>query len=202
MNEYIEILDRKEQELSQEVEDIFRKIEQEGRDNKYKDYTKEANERIKRQIADTGVGKLKDIRAKYISECEKAIANTKMTVPQAVIRDSFSLETTRYKVISKPLKSQIELLKNTTNISDFEVIKGMILDKCTDSETIRKIQEIEAPNEETLKSQAIGQLRLRTADINWIPSVKLSRALNISSKGLDNYILELLGISSSNIYFR
>ena len=202
MNEYIEILDRKEQELSQEVEDIFRKIEKEGRDEKYKDYTKEANERIKRQIADTGVGKLKDIRAKYISECEKAIENTKMTVPQAVIRDSFSLETTRYKVISKPLKSQIELLKNTTNISDFEVIKGMILDKCTDSETIRKIQEIEAPNEETLKSQAIGQLRLRTADINWIPSVKLSRALNISSKGLDNYILELLGISSSNIYFR
>lgn len=202
MNEYIEILDRKEQELSQEVEDIFRKIEQEGRDNKYKDYTKEANERIKRQIADTGVGKLKDIRAKYISECEKAIANTKMTVPQAVIRDSFSLETTRYKVISKPLKSQIELLKNTTNISDFEVIKGMILDKCTDSETIRKIQEIEAPNEETLKSQAIGQLRLRTADINWIPSVKLSRALHISRQGLDSYILELLGISSSNIYFR
>ena len=202
MNEYIEILDRKEQELSKEVEDIFRKIEQEGRDNKYKDYTKEANERIKRQIADTGVGKLKDIRAKYISECEKAIANTKMTVPQAVIRDSFSLETTRYKVISKPLESQIELLKNTTNISDFEVIKGMILDKCTDSETIRKIQEIEAPNEETLKSQAIGQLRLRTADINWIPSVKLSRALHISRQGLDNYILELLGISSSNIYFK
>ena len=202
MNEYIEILDRKEQELSQEVEDIFRKIEKEGRDNKYKDYTKEANERIKRQIADTGVGKLKDIRAKYISECEKAIANTKMTVPQAVIRDSFSLETTRYKVISKPLESQIELLKNTTNISDFEVIKGMILDKCTDSETIRKIQEIEAPNEETLKSQAIGQLRLRTADINWIPSVKLSRALHISRQGLENYLLELLGISNSNIYFR
>lgn len=202
MNEYIEILDRKEQELSQEVEDIFRKIEKEGRDNKYKDYTKEANERIKRQIADTGVGKLKDIRAKYISECEKAIANTKMTVPQAVISDSFSLETTRYKVISKPLESQIELLKNTTNISDFEVIKGMILDKCTDSETIRKIQEIEAPNEETLKSQAIGQLRLRTADINWIPSVKLSRALHISRQGLENYLLELLGISNSNIYFR
>lgn len=202
MNEFIEILDRKEQELSQEVEDIFRKIEKEGRNDKYKDYTKEANERIKRQIADTGVGKLKDIRAKYISECEKAIANTKMTVPQAVIRDSFSLETTRYKVISKPLESQIELLKNTTNISDFEVIKGMILDKCTDSETIRKIQEIEAPNEETLKSQAIGQLRLRTADINWIPSVKLSRALHISRQGLDNYILELLGISNSNIYFR
>ena len=202
MNEFIEILDRKEQELSQEVEDKFKKIEKEGRDEKYKDYTKEASERIKRQIADTGVGKLKDIRAKYISDCEKAIENTKMTVPQAVIRDSFSLETIRYKIIAKPLKSQIELLKNTTNISDFEVIKGMILDKCTDSETIRKIQEIEAPNEETLKRQAIGQLRLRTADINWIPSVKLNRALNISRQGLDNYILELLGISSSDIYFR
>lgn len=202
MNEFIEILDRKERELSQEVEDIFRKIEKEGRDENYKDYTKEATERIKRQIADTGVGKLKDIRAKYISECEKAIANTKMTVPQAVIRDSFSLETTRFKVISKPLKSQIELLKNTTNISDFEVIKGMILEKCTDSETIRKIQEIEAPNEETLKNQAIGQLRLRTADINWIPSVKLNRTLLISDQGLENYILGLLGISSSPRYFR
>lgn len=202
MNEFIEILDRKEQELSQEVEDIFRKIEKEGRDEKYKDYTKEANERIKRQIADTGVGKLKDIRAKYISDCEKAIENTKMTVPQAVIRDSFSLETTRYKVISKPLESQIELLRNTTNISDFEIIKGMILDKCTDSETIRKIQEIKAPSEETLKSQAIGQLRLRTANLNWIPSVKLNRALSISNAGLENYLLELLGISNSNIYFR
>lgn len=202
MNEFIEILDRKEQELSQEVEDIFRKIEKEGRDEKYKDYTKEASERIKRQIADTGVGKLKDIRAKYISDCEKAIENTKMTVPQAVIRDSFSLETTRYKVISKPLKSQIELLRNTTNISDFEIIKGMILDKCTDSETIRKIQDIEAPSEETLKSQAIGQLRLRTANINWIPSVKLNRALYISDRGLENYILELLGISSSPRYYR
>ena len=116
MNEFIEILDRKEQELSQEVEDIFRKIEKEGRNEKYKDYTREANERIKRQIADTGVGKLKDNRAKYISDCEKAIENTKMTVPQAVIRDSFSLETTRYKVLSKPLESQIELLRNTTNI--------------------------------------------------------------------------------------
>lgn len=202
MNEFIEILDRKERELSQEVEDIFRKIEKEGRDENYKDYTKEATERIKRQIADTGVGKLKDIRAKYISECEKAIANTKMTVPQAVIRDSFSLETTRFKVISKLLKSQIELLRNTTNISDFEIIKGMILEKCTDSETIRKIQEIEAPNEETLKSQAIGQLRLRTADINWIPSVKLNRTLLISDQGLENYILGLLGISSSPRYFR
>lgn len=202
MNEFIEILDRKERELSQEVEDIFRKIEKEGRDENYKDYTKEATERIKRQIADTGVGKLKDIRAKYISECEKAIENTKMTVPQAVIRDSFSLETTRFKVISKPLKSQIELLRNTTNISDFEIIKGMILEKCTDSETIRKIQEIEAPNEETLKSQAIGQLRLRTADINWIPSVKLNRTLLISDQGLENYILGLLGISSSPRYYR
>ena len=202
MNDFLGILDKKEQELSQEVEDIFRKIEKEGRNEKYKDYTKEANERIKRQIADTGVGKLKDIRAKYISDCEKAIENTKMKVPQAVIRDSFSLETTRYKVLSKPLESQIELLRNTTNISDFEIIKGMILEKCTDSETIRKIQEIKAPNEETLKSQAIGQLRLRTADINWIPSVKLNRALSINNGGLENYLLELLGISNSNRYFK
>lgn len=202
MNEFIEILDRKEQELSKEVEDIFRKIEQEGRDSKYKDYTKEASERIKRQIADTEVKKLKDIREKYISDCEKAIENTKMTVPQAVIRDSFSLETTRYRVISKSLESQIELLKNTSNIADFEILKGIILDKCSDSETIRKIQDIEPPNEETLKRQAVGQLRLRTADINWIPSVELSRALHISRQGLDSYVLELLGISNSDIYFR
>lgn len=202
MNEFKQILDNKEQEVAQQVEGIFLAVEQEGQNPKYKNYKEEYSEQTKRQFAESEAKKLLEIREKYIAECERTINNTKMTVSEPVIVDSFSLETTRYKMIGQSLESQIESLENMTNKSDFEIMKGIILEQIQDQNLKNKVRNIELPNEEKLKKQAIGQLKFRTADINWIPGVDMTRKLGINRQGLNSYLLELLGISNINMFFR
>lgn len=193
-NTYVNILDSEEEKISNKVEQIFQTLESEGRNPKYNKYTKEYREQELQKIADSKVQELRDIRNKYIEECEKAIENTKMTVSAPQIVDSYSLMSNKYKLISQTLEQQIEVLGNMTNQNDFEIMKGMILERLTDPNQIRQVMKVELPTEEKLKKQAIGQLKFRTANIDYIPGMNISRKANMGVGGLEYYCNTLLGI--------
>lgn len=184
----LEILDRQEELISKDVEQVFRELEKIPKKDDWKRYTTEAQQEIKYNAVQKALQDLRQIRNNYITECEKAIANTKMTVSEPHIVDSYSLMTNKYKLISQPLEKQIEALRGTTNQNDFEIMKGMILERLTDQEQIRQVMKIQIPTEETLKRQAIGQLKFRTANIDYIPALPLHRAVAIQGQGLSNYL--------------
>lgn len=188
MENILQILDDQEQLMASDVEKVFTSLSNVPKGSDWTRYTPEAQKQIQAEAVDKAIQLLHGYRNKYIEECEKAIANTKMTVSEPLIVDSYSLMTNKYKLISQPLEKQIEALSNMTNPNDFEIVKGMILERLTDPNQIRQVMKVELPTEETLKRQAIGQLRFRTANIDWIPSVKLSRAISIQSQGLRSYL--------------
>lgn len=193
-NTYVNILDSEEEKISNKVEQIFQTLESEGRNPKYDKYTKEYREQELQKIADSKVQELRNIRNKYIEQCEKAIANTKINVSAPQIVDSYSLMSNKYKLISQPLEKQIEALGNMTNQNDFEIMKGIILERLTDQVQIRQVMKVELPTEEKLKKQAIGQLKFRTANIDYIPGMNISRKANMGVGGLEYYCNTLLGI--------
>ena len=193
-NTYVNILDSEEEKISNKVEQIFQTLESEGQNPKYQKYTEAYREQELQRIADSKIQELRNIRNKYIQECEKAIENYKMNVSEPQIVDSYSLMTNKYKLISQPLEKQIEVLGNITNQNDFEIMKGMILERLTDQEQIRQVMKIQIPTEETLKRQAIGQLKFRTANIDYIPGMNISRKASIGVGGLEYYCNTLLGI--------
>lgn len=193
-NTYVNILDSEEEKISNKVEQIFQTLESEGQNPKYQKYTEAYREQELQRIADSKVQELRNIRNKYITECEKAIENTKMNVSAPQIVDSYSLMSNKYKLISQPLEKQIEVLGNMTNQNDFEIMKGMILERLTDPNQIRQVMKVQLPTEETLKRQAIGQLKFRTANIDYIPGMNISRKTNMSIGGLEYYCNTLLGI--------
>ena len=193
-NTYVNILDSEEEKISNKVEQIFQTLESEGQNPKYQKYTEAYREQELQRIADSKVQELRNIRNEYIEECEKAIANTKMTVSEPQIIDSYSLMMNKYKLISQPLDKQIEVLGNITNHNDFEIMKGMILERLTDQEQIRQVMKVVLPTEETLQRQAIGQLKFRTANIDWIPGMNISRKASMGIGGLEYYCNTLLGI--------
>lgn len=202
-NTYVNILDSEEEKISNKVEQIFQTLESEGRNPKYDKYTKEYREQELQRIADSKVQELRDIRNKYIEQCEKAIANTKINVSAPQIVDSYSLMSNKYKLISQTLEQQIEVLGNMTNQNDFEIMKGMILERLTDPNQIRQVMKVELPTEEKLKKQAIGQLKFRTANIDYIPGMNISRKANMGVGGLEYYCNTLLGIGDPLFdYFR
>lgn len=188
----LEILDRQEELISKDVEQVFRELEKIPKKDDWKRYTTEAQQAIKYNAVQKALQDLRQIRNNYITECEKAIANTKMTVSEPHIVDSYSLMTNKYKLISQPLESQLEALRGTTNQNDFEIIKGMILERLTDQNQINQVMKVQLPTEETLKRQAIGQLKFRTANIDYIPALPLHRAVAIQGQGLSNYLNTLL----------
>lgn len=200
-NTYVNILDSEEEKISNKVEQIFQTLESEGRNPKYQKYTEEYRKQELQRIADSKVQELRNIRNKYIEQCEKAIENYKMNVSAPQIVDSYSLMSNKYKLISQPLEKQIEALGNMTNQNDFEIMKGMILERLTDPNQIRQVMKVELPTEETLKRQAIGQLKFRTANIDWIPGMNISRKASMRVGGLECYCKELLGIQSILDYF-
>ena len=182
-NTYVNILDSEEEKISNKVEQIFQTLESEGQNPKYQKYTEAYREQELQRIADSKVQELRNIRNVYIQECEKAIENTKMTVSEPQIVDSYSLMSNKYKLISQPLEKQIEVLGNMTN-----------LERLTDQEQIRQVMKIQIPTEETLKRQAIGQLKFRTANIDYIPGMNISRKASMGIGGLEYYCNTLLGI--------
>lgn len=188
MENMLKILDDQEQLMASDVEKVFTSLANIPKGSDWTRYTPEAQKQIQADAVDKAIQLLHNYRNKYIEECEKAIANTKMTVSAPQIVDSYSLMSNKYKLISQTLEQQIEVLSNMTNQNDFEIMKGMILERLTDPNQIRQVMKVELPTEEKLKKQAIGQLKFRTANIDWIPSVKLNRAVSIQGLGLRNYL--------------
>lgn len=193
-NTYVNILDSEEEKISNKVEQIFQTLESEGRNPKYNKYTEEYRKQELQRIADSKVQELRNIRNKYIEQCEKAIENTKINVSAPQIVDSYSLMSNKYKLISQPLEKQIEVLGNIFDQNDFDIMKGMILERLTDQEQIRQVMKVELPTEEKLKKQAIGQLKFRTANIDYIPGMNISRKASMGVGGLEYYCNTLLGI--------
>ena len=188
MENMLKILDDQEQLMASDVEKVFTSLANIPKGSDWARYTLEAQKQIQVESVENAIKLLRGYRNKYIEECEKAIANTKMTVSAPQIVDSYSLMSNKYKLISQPLEKQIEVLGNMTNQNDFEIMKGMILERLTDQVQINQVMKVELPTEEKLKKQAIGQLKFRTANIDWIPSVKLNRAVSIQGLGLRNYL--------------
>lgn len=188
MENMLKILDDQEQLMASDVEKVFISLANIPKGSDWTRYTLEAQKQIQAEAVEKSIQVLHGYRNKYIEECEKAIENTKMTVSAPQIVDSYSLMSNKYKLISQPLEKQIEVLSNMTNQNDFEIMKGMIIERLTDPNQIRQVMKVELPTEETLKKQAIGQLKFRTANIDWIPSIKLNRAVSIQGLGLRNYL--------------
>lgn len=188
MENMLKILDDQEQLMASDVEKVFTSLANIPKGSDWSRYTLEAQKQIQVESVENAIKLLRGYRNKYIEQCEKAIANTKMTVSAPQIVDSYSLMSNKYKLISQPLEKQIEVLGNMTNQNDFEIMKGMILERLTDPNQIRQVMKVEFPTEEKLKKQAIGQLKFRTANIDFIPSIKLNRAVSIQGLGLRNYL--------------
>lgn len=188
MENMLKILDDQEQIMASDVEKVFTTLANIPKGSDWTRYTLEAQKQIQVESVENAIKLLRGYRNKYIEECEKAIANTKMTVSAPQIVDSYSLMSNKYKLISQTLEQQIEVLSNMTNQNDFEIMKGMILERLTDSNQIRQVMKVEFPTEEKLKKQAIGQLKFRTANIDFIPGIKLNRAVSIQGLGLRNYL--------------
>ena len=188
MENMLKILDDQEQIMASDVEKVFTTLANIPKGSDWSRYTLEAQKQIQVESVENAIKLLRGYRNKYIEECEKAIENYKINVSAPQIVDSYSLMSNKYKLISQPLEKQIEVLGNMTNQNDFEIMKGMILERLTDPNQIRQVMKVELPTEETLKKQAIGQLKFRTANIDFIPGIKLNRAVSIQGLGLRNYL--------------
>jgi hypothetical protein len=188
MEHILEILDEQEKLMASDVEKVFITLANKSKGSDWTRYTPQAQQQIQAEAVEKAIQLLHTYRNKYIEVCEKAITNYQITVSAPQIVDSYSLMTNKYKLISQPLEKQIEVLRNTSNQNDFEIMRGIILERLSDQNQIRQVMKVELPTEETLKRQAIGQLKFRTANIDWIPGVKLSRAIGIQGQGLRNYL--------------
>ena len=194
MENMLKILDDQEQLMASDVEKVFISLANIPKGSDWTRYTLEAQKQIQAEAVEKSIQVLHGYRNKYIEECEKAIANTKINVSAPQIVDSYSLMSNKYKLISQTLEQQIEVLSNMTNQNDFEIMKGMILERLTDPNQIRQVMKVELPTEEKLKKQAIGILKYRMADINAIPGMNISRKASMSVGGLEYYCNTLLGI--------
>ena len=188
MENMLKILDDQEQLMASDVEKVFTSLANIPKGSDWSRYTLEAQKQIQVESVENAIKLLRGYRNKYIEQCEKAIANTKINVSAPQIVDSYSLMSNKYKLISQPLEKQLEVLGNIFDQNDFDIMKGMILERLTDQTQINQVMKVELPTEETLKKQAIGQLKFRTANIDFIPGIKLSRAVSIQGLGLRNYL--------------
>ena len=188
MENMLKILDDQEQLMASDVEKVFTSLATIPKGSDWARYTLEAQKQIQVESVENAIKLLRGYRKKYIEECEKAIENYKINVSAPQIVDSYSLMSNKYKLISQPLEKQIEVLGNIFDQNDFEIMKGIILERLTDQVQINQVMKVELPTEENLNKQEIGQLKFRTANIDWIPSVKLTRAVSIQGLGLRNYL--------------
>ena len=188
MENMLKILDDQEKLMASDVEKVFTSLANIPKGSDWARYTLEAQKQIQAEAVDKSIQVLHGYRNKYIEQCEKAIENYKINVSAPQIVDSYSLMSNKYKLISQPLEKQLEVLGNIFDPNDFDIMKGMILERLTDSNQIRQVMKVELPTEEKLKKQAIGQLKFRTANIDFIPGIKLNRAVSIQGLGLRNYL--------------
>lgn len=188
MENMLKILDDQEKLMASDVEKVFTTLANIPKGSDWARYTLEAQKQIQAEAVEKSIKLLRTYRNKYIEQCEKAIENYKINVSAPQIVDSYSLMSNKYKLMSQSLEKQIEVLSNITNQNDFDIMKGMILERLINPTQINQVMKVELPTEEKLKKQAIGQLRFRTANIDWIPGIKLNRAVSIQGLGLRNYL--------------
>ena len=191
-NTYVNILDSEEEKISNKVEQIFQTLESEGRNPKYNKYTEEYRKQELQRIADSKVQELRNIRNEYIDTVTKKIETTQMQIPEAKLTDSYKLKVEKYRLLSLDIKEQIQLLEETTNPDDFQILKGMIIE--LNPQHLEQIRKIQLPTQQDLQRQAIGMLKYRMADINSIPGMNISRKANMSVGGVEYYCNTLLGI--------
>ena len=188
MENMLKILDEQEKLMASDVEKVFTSLANIPKGNDWTRYTLEAQKQIQAEAVEKSIQVLHSYRNKYIEQCEKAIENYKINVSAPQIVDSYSLMSNKYKLISQPLEKQLEVLGNIFDPNDFDIMKGMILERLANQVQINQVMKVELPTEEKLKKQAIGQLKFRTANIDWLPGVKLSRAISIQGQGLRSYL--------------
>lgn len=191
-NTYVNILDSEEEKISNKVEQIFQTLESEGQNPKYQKYTEEYRKQELQRIADSKVQELRNIRNEYIDTVTKKIETTQMQIPEAKLTDSYKLKVEKYRLLSLDIKEQIQLLEETTNPDDFQILKGMIIE--LNPQHLEQIRKIQLPTQQDLQRQAIGMLKYRMADINSIPGMNISRKANMSVGGVEYYCNTLLGI--------
>lgn len=191
-NTYVNILDSEEEKISNKVEQIFQTLESEGQNPKYNKYTEEYRKQELQRIADSKIQELRNIRNEYIDTVTKKIETTQMQIPEAKLTDSYKLKVEKYRLLSLDIKEQIQLLEETTNPDDFQILKGMIIE--LNPQHLEQIRKIQLPTQQDLQRQAIGMLKYRMADINSIPGMNISRKANISVGGVEYYCNTLLGI--------
>lgn len=192
MDKILGILDEQEEKVSSEVEKIFKDVANTVNQPNWNKFTAVAQEQLKKEQVDKAITELRSIREGYINKCTELISNSKITVSEPQIKDSYTLMSNKYKLIGKPLDKQIEVLSNTTNQNDFDIMKGIILDSLIDETQIRQVAKIELPTEDKLKAQALGHLKFRTANIDFVPGLNISRQISIQSVGgLRNYLYNL-----------
>lgn len=137
MENMLKILDDQEQLMASDVEKVFTTLANIPKESDWSRYTLEAQKQIQVESVENAIKLLRGYRNKYIEQCEKAIENYKINVSAPQIVDSYSLMSNKYKLISQTLEQQIEVLSNITNQNDFEIMKGMILERLTDPNQIR-----------------------------------------------------------------
>ena len=191
-NTYVNILDSEEEKISNKVEQIFQTLESEGQNPKYQKYTEAYREQELQRIADSKVQELRNIRNEYIDTVTKKIETTQMQIPEAKLTDSYKLKVEKYRLLSLDIKEQIQLLEETTNPDDFQILKGMIIE--LNPQHLEQIRKIQLPTQQDLQRQAIGMLKYRMADINSIPGMNISRKANMSVGGVEYYCNTLIGI--------
>ena len=153
MENMLKILDDQEQIMASDVEKVFTTLANIPKGSDWSRYTLEAQKQIQVESVENAIKLLRGYRNKYIEECEKAIENYKINVSAPQIVDSYSLMSNKYKLISQPLEKQIEVLGNIFDQNDFEIMKGIILERLTDPNQIRQVMKVELPTEETLKNR-------------------------------------------------
>ena len=198
-NTYVNILDSEEEKISNKVEQIFQTLESEGRNPKYNKYTEEYREQELQRIVDSKVQELRNIRNEYIDTVTKKIETTQIQVPKSKLTDNYKLQVEKYRLLSLDIKDQIQLLEETTNADDFQILKGMIIE--LNPQHLEQIRKIQLPTQQDLQRHAIGILKYRMADINAIPGMNISRKANMSVGGVEYYCNTLVGIQSITSYF-
>jgi len=147
MENMLKILDDQEKLMASDVEKVFTSLANIPKGSDWARYTLEAQKQIQVESVENAIKLLHGYRNKYIEQCEKAIENYKINVSAPQIVDSYSLMSNKYKLISQTLEQQIEVLGNMTNQNDFEIMKGMILERLTDQTQINQVMKVELTKE-------------------------------------------------------
>lgn len=205
MNKYEQILHDEEQKIKPAVEKIFTSLDEAKNDPVLKNFTDEAKVKQLEAVAAKAEDKLRDIKEKYGHDCKAKIESTTLQVPAAKITNDFELQKAKLTLITLDKADQLDYLTSIDNPDDFTLVKGLLLEMATqtkDSDMINHLQKFKVNDEDAQKTRALGQLQLMLNNFSSVPGLAMHRQLAITNGGVGAYIRELLGISTTDLYFR